>query len=289
VWIRYAPQQRALLPSPRSGEVVLGPPPILSIDDTVTQPLLAIDEQHHDDQSKEPVSICTEPEWSQESAPEDRTISTKLYYHWHLQWSSLLLGSLIGWLIQCATLSANVCMLHFQQSQLMHSPQENWTDSVMVGLDPILRQGVLHALMACSLLLSGMGIGLLFLVRSLLMQLPLVVQDMNSQDDVSTVSKCTKGGSLVSLVDHRHIILRVECYLAVGAVCGLNLAWSITGYVLGMEKSHWYQSLWIVLGTMVWCQFVLYCSASHQPLPQRHSGCQVSRVRSRSVESSMVV
>jgi hypothetical protein len=196
-----------------------------------------------------------------------------------LQWSSLLLGSLIGWLIQCASLSANVWIVHFHQSlQQLHSPQPP-DSAVLVGPDAFLRQRVLHTSLAWSLVSSGMGIGLLFLVRSLLMQLPVVLQDA-----MSTVSKSTKGGSFVSL-DHKHILLRVECYMAVGAVFGLNLAWTITEYALGMEKSHWYQSLWIVLGTIVWCQFVLYCCAG-----SRHDdGGQVSRRRSLSVDGSMVV
>jgi hypothetical protein len=189
-----------------------------------------------------------------------------------LQWSSLLLGTMIGWLIQCASLSANVWIVHFHQSSLQwHSPQEQHEPDhpAAVWPDPILRQRVLHTSMLWSFMSSGMGIGLFFLVRSLLMQLPIVVQQhVHSQDCMLTLSKSTNGGSSssssssASHADHKHILLRVECYMAVGAVFGLNLAWTITEYVLGMEKSHWFQSLWIVLGTIGWCQFVLYLTHS---------------------------
>jgi hypothetical protein len=280
VWILYAPRS----------DVVVGPPIRSVIDSTqsgdsspLTQPLLAVSDEQYHHHCKESMSIM-EPELSKESARVSTSVTRiRSSSRWHLQWSSLLLGSLIGWLIQCASLSANVWIVHFHQSlQQLHSPQPS-DSAVLVGPDAFLRQRVLHTSLAWSLVSSGMGIGLLFLVRSLLMQLPIVLQDA-----MSTVSKSTKGGSFVSLADHKHILLRVECYMAVGAVFGLNLAWTITEYALGMEKSHWYQSLWIVLGTMVWCKFVLYCCGSQHHV-QPHDGGQVSRGRSCSVDGSMVV
>jgi hypothetical protein len=274
-----------ILYAQRSSAAV-GPPILSGIDSTqsgdassLSQPLLVpSDEPHqHHDHCEEPMSTHTEPEWSQESAP-DSTTFTRSSSHWHLQWSSLLLGSLIGWLVQCASLSANVWIANFQSLQQLHSPQEqHLPNSALVKPDAFLRQLVLHTSLAWSLASSGMGIGLFLLVRSLLKQLPIVLQD-----DLSTASKTTDAGSSVSL-DHKHIFLRVDCYMAAGAVFVLNLAWTITE--LGMEKSHWYQSLWIVLVTIVWCQFVLFCCGG-----SRHDdGGQVSRRRSLSVDGSMVV
>jgi hypothetical protein len=296
VWILYAPP-----PPPLLHDDVDVEPLIRSDNDTgdtasslTTQPLWTIsddaDTNHH---GKGPMSIAhTEPECSQESVPDSVSVTRSLSLHWHLQWSSLLLGSMIGWLIQCASLSANEWNVHFQISlQLWHSLHQNPKpdSAVMVGPDLVLLQQqqrvVWHTCWAWWSLVSttGMGIGLFLLVRSLLRQLPLVVPD-----DLSTVSKSTKSGigaSSVSLVDHKHMFVRVECCMVVGAVFGWNLAWTIAVYVLGMEKSHWYQSLWIVVGTMVWCPFVLYWYGS------RHDdGGQVSRERTSSrVDGSMVV
>jgi len=80
---------------------------------------------------------------------------------------------------------------------------------------------------------SCMGVAVLFLVRALLL-----LQQPPLQEQT--------------------VLITVECFFATGAVVGLNLAWTATDVVLGLE-SHVTSSVLTLAATLLWCKMVLFC------------------------------
>jgi hypothetical protein len=63
------------------------------------------------------------------------------------------------------------------------------------------------------------------------------------------------------------LLVHVESFFATGTVLGLNIAWMITDYVLSHPKHHeidyqrhWRQSVYTLIISTIWCQFILYCT-----------------------------
>lgn len=135
-----------------------------------------------------------------------------------VQLTSLFLGSLIGLFIQFSSLGANFLM------QKLHQSED----------DATTHQAELTFSLMWSIATSSMGIAVLFFIRALM-----VLSD--------------RGNWL-----HQHTLMTVECFFATGAVLGLNLAWSMTDFALGLE-SHGMSSVLTLAGTLLWCKMVLYC------------------------------
>ena len=147
-----------------------------------------------------------------------------------LQYISLVLGSLVGLLIQCSSLGAN-----FMVQQMTSFPNHHQQQQRVLEITSVL----------WSLVTSSMGIALLLLVRALIL--------LTHRHGSSNASTTTETPPPLPT-----FVLHVECFFAVGAVVGLNVAWTVADYVLAME-SHLMQSLYTLAATTVWCKTVLYC------------------------------
>ena len=84
-----------------------------------------------------------------------------------------------------------------------------------------------------SIVVTFMGIGVLLAIRNLLRDF------------------CTP-----------HELLRIECSFAIGATLGVNVAWTVTNAVLGLD-SHHSASLLAIAVTLIWCKIVLFCMYHH--------------------------
>jgi len=91
-----------------------------------------------------------------------------------------------------------------------------------------------------SFVTSTMGIVVLILIRGLLV----ASWDINGDNDSDQNSFL--------------LLLHVECFFALGATLGLNLAWTVTDMVFGLE-SHILQSVCTLIGTLIWCKLVMFC------------------------------
>lgn len=166
-----------------------------------------------------------------------------------LQNTSLLFGTLVGLLIQCSSLSAN-CFVINQPWYYNHINDD-------APLSATVREYIVMTSLTSSFLSSSMGIALLLIVRALLIR---VYRIFTNTDDLMShnLNDTHTPTNLYSFITKRDFFLHVECYFAVGAVLGLNIAWTVTEYVLSLE-SHLLQSFYTLVGTMTWCHLVLFC------------------------------
>jgi len=140
---------------------------------------------------------------------------------WQFKRGSMALGLLIGFFIQFSSLGANFLLYTLNE----HSP--TWTVS---------RQKTIVFSMMWSFFTSGMGVVILVCMRSLVVMASSTVQH--------------------SLTEK--LVMHMECFFALGALVGVNIAWIGTDTVLGMQ-SHILYSLATLVVALLWFEIVMRC------------------------------
>lgn len=143
---------------------------------------------------------------------------------------SLAMGAVIGLFIQFSSLGANFCLRELKM----------YDNIVVLSL-------------LWSFLTSAMGVVVLLLVRTIF------VAFLLSGDNNRTCQQPSRREQNDRNANISKVLLNMECFFAIGSVIGLNLSWSVTDYLLAMD-THYMQSLWTFVATLVWCKVVFYCT-----------------------------
>jgi hypothetical protein len=214
-----------------------------------------------------------------------------------LQLISLLFGILVGMFIQCSTLGATFLAQFVCFSQTIRTSSSiphdiSYVQRTVHMLEVMSVVG--------SFVTSCMGMVLLLFVRGLLlwiirhcnhpnnhMLLAATTTSSSPKSDTKSIPHCHTRTDDAEQVDeeeeeeqevHVHststpivwtfLLVHVESFFATGTVLGLNIAWMITDYVLSHPQHHetidyqrhWRQSVYTLIVSTIWCQFILYCT-----------------------------
>lgn len=151
------------------------------------------------------------------------------------QRSSLVLGLLMGFLIQFSTLGANsLAAVIWGKDVVLHSSA---------------RMDVLVFSTAWSVVTSVMAVIMLAVIRNLVS----MTHRAFANDDNNTASTLT-----INIDDW---LMQLECRYVVGALVGVCLAWSWTDLLLGQTLQMIYSSL-ILVGALVWCRLMVVLNSS---------------------------
>lgn len=142
--------------------------------------------------------------------------------------SSLVLGLLVGCFIQLSSLGANFLISTRYGSAYNEKG--------------ITKEDVFWFSFGWSFFTSAMGIGVLFLLRSIITTSYNVVMKQSQTNN--------------KLTDR--LTLHLEYFFSFGALIGVNVSWIVTDVVLGLEMHIWHSFATLVLA-LVWCKVVSCC------------------------------
>ena len=185
----------------------------------------------------------TESKLTQLSEPllEKDGLDDAISLQWHFKCSSMALGLLIGFFIQFSSLGANFLLYTLNE----HTP--TWS---------ISKEKTIVFSLVWSFVTSAMGVAILICMRSLVIMTSSVVQH--------------------SLTEK--LVVHMECFFALGALIGVNIAWIATDTFLGMQ-SHILYSLATLLVALLWFELVMrifgYRQATREDLNQREMGISI--------------
>ncbi|CAB9522940.1 expressed unknown protein [Seminavis robusta] len=158
--------------------------------------------------------------------------------------SSVSVGLLIGFLVQEATLAANVVILEVWGNEFAHTSR---------------KEIVLFSLL-WSFVTSAIAIILLGFLRSLItafyQTLPM---DGRTQQQTENI--------------HKNMLESLEVLFVVGALIGVSFAWVITDLFLGMQPQINFSIITLGLA-LLWCKIVVSCRAQTEELEEEETGSQ---------------
>lgn len=159
-----------------------------------------------------------------------------------------VLGALTGIFIQFSSLAVNFLLQAIYGSDVENESSEISQTSQLgasLGFNDSMKEKIISISFLWSFITSLIGIFLLLTIRFMVSDAILSV-DMKNRSDSFLIRH------------HDKLILHLECAFALGAIVGLNAAWTFTDSLLGLE-SHFIESAFTLIGTFAWCKVVLYC------------------------------
>lgn len=194
---------------------------------------------HDENENENAAATSTNNDVTEPLLTKPMTSANNTVYQSHMgeiRNSSLILGFLIGLFMQCSTLGCNFVLRHMHDHSSYQSPTEDST--------PIYDHWFPNSVLT-SVLTSSMGIAVLFLVRVV------IILFFPSSTSLS-ISRF-----------YEDVLATVECYYATGAVFGLNVAWMVTDFLTG-NSMHFGSGVATLVGTVLWCKFVIYCCGNYR-------------------------
>jgi hypothetical protein len=152
------------------------------------------------------------------------------------KYRSLAQGLIVGLFIQFSSLGAN-----FMLNVLNDNNKNNDGHQ---GMD-VTRQDIIIFSLAWSFGTSSMGGLIFFLMRNLVVMAWSVVKQPRQFQD--------------------YMIASMECYFSVGALVGVNMAWIVTDFVLGLQ-AHFMHSTITLAAALVWCKVASFWFGCEQEL-----------------------
>lgn len=189
--------------------------------------------------------------------------------------SSLILGLIVGFFIQFATLGANFLAISFLEEDVATKSK---FDVIVFSL-------------LWSLLTSALAIFILGLLRALVtlsFQTATATlqqrqqheqQRLQRENDMSHNNTMERGAAVDMTMrdvndfydEHLdNLTLHLECRFVIGALVGVCLAWTLTDFLLGMKAQIIY-SLATLTVALCWCRVMVLCFATKEKVKQRIS------------------
>jgi len=188
--------------------------------------------------------------------------------------SSLILGLIVGFFIQFATLGANFLAISF------------WGEDVATKS----KFDVIVFSLLWSLLTSALAIFILGLLRALVtvsfQTAASTLQKQHEQQpglqlehDIISRKSLQRGAAVDTTTrdvnDYYdgyldNLTLHLECRFVIGALVGVCLAWTLTDFLLGMQAQIIY-SLVTLAVALCWCRAMVLCFATKEKVKQRNA------------------
>lgn len=158
-----------------------------------------------------------------------------------------ILGLMIGLFIQFSSLGINFLLQAVYRDLESSSDLPNARDPLMLssGTHEEVKRIIIRISFLWSFITSFIGIVLLIVIRCMVTN---VFSTFNAERSLASPA--------LTLYQDK-IILNLECFFALGATVGLNLSWTFTDYLLGLD-SHILQSILTLGLTIFWCKIVMY-------------------------------
>lgn len=220
------------------------------------------------------VPLLTDEE-SQESAGGVPFIQPQFDVFVRFRSSALILGLIVGFFIQFATLGANFLAISF------------WGEDVATQS----KFDVIVFSLLWSLLASALAIFILGLLRALvtvsfqaamatLQQQHEQQQRLQREYDITSHNTMERGAAVDMTAREDvndfydeyldNLTLHLECRFVIGALVGVCLAWTLTDFLLGMQAQIIY-SLATLAVALCWCRAMVLCFATVEKVKQRNS------------------
>lgn len=164
-----------------------------------------------------------------------------------------ILGFMIGLFIQFSSLGINFLLQAVYRDVDSSTDFMNVRDPLLlsVGTDEEIKKIIIRISFLWSFITSFIGVILLIVIRCMVTN---VLSTFNMKR-LSIVPSLTN--------DQDKLILNLECFFAFGATFGLNLSWTLTDCLLGLNN-HILQSVLTLLGTIIWCKLVMCFFGKHR-------------------------
>jgi hypothetical protein len=158
------------------------------------------------------------------------------------------LGLLTGIFIQFSSLGANFLLqaiYDLDAEVIMPGQYDQTAETQSQVFSESMKDKIIGISFIWSFVTSLIGVILLLAIRFLI-------------SNVMLEARMNKSSFSFLMRHHDILILHLECAFAIGAIVGLNAAWTFTDSLLGLD-SHFVASACTLIGTITWCKVVVYC------------------------------